>query len=359
MGIATSKQVAVVQIAEPGQPDGIERQAFFFGVGSMFTGIVSRETVARAISVWPVVDANGNLDRGATRIAICGDTFDPGLPLQVTPDNGNWSSTFPGTGFIAVLDGLGNLHWSRHFFSEESLSTTTITDVSIRVEEDAAGMLTDFVTFCGMTSAGNPITCTTQPPTTISPVAPFVAPPPVGGDIYTGGDTDNGVQFDGMVGRVSAPHLAAPPLPLPAPPAPPPVNVDFLSLVGGAGADVLLGISQRSLSEFVVTGTTRSGSGFFPPCSAPAGNTYPLTTTAAFGGTVDFSSLATWELGVLSQFRFDAGVLTLVGSRVLATPRNARLRATCFGMEMPSTSSARPTTVTSPTTSVPRGSSPP
>ncbi|HEX5053279.1 MAG TPA: hypothetical protein VFZ65_16000 [Planctomycetota bacterium] len=280
-----TKQVAIIQIAEPGQPAGIRGQAYFHGMGSNLGGYVGASTFARAISVWPAPTL------AQTRIAICGSTRDPSLPLSPTP--------FNNSGNI----GLGGV-WARHrvhrglrriplsavvlpLLRRRPECEDEITDVSIRVELDAMGQPKEYVTYCGATRNGNPAIA---PPSTMLPgvpaVGPFVAPPAYGNDMYAGGDSDNGAytQWDGIVGRVSFPNAMGNP------------ELDFHSIVGGAGDDALLGIAQKSLGEFVVVGTTQFG-------TVAGGLAFPLTAPDTFAnGTVQFSLLTSWSFGVALRF---------------------------------------------------------
>ncbi len=274
-----TKQVAIVQIAEPGQPAGILRQAYFYGFGSMISGAIGTSTFARAISVWPAATLSD------TRIAICGGTRDPQIPLSPTPMNQSGVLTIggfpPDTGFIAVYNGDLQLQWAYHFFADDQNAKTVITDVSIRVEQDASGQPREYVTYCGATRNGNPVA---GPVSTMLPLAQFAAPPAFQGDTYAGGNADNGafLQWDGIVGRVSSVQGAASPA------------LDFHSIVGGAADDALLGIAQKSLGEFVVVGTTQGGG---------AGLAFPLTAQDTFaGGTIAFSTLPSWSLGVVLRF---------------------------------------------------------
>jgi hypothetical protein len=230
------------------------------------------------------------------RIAICGETADASLPSSPTLPNPaamTPAGTLPFTGFIAVYSGDLSLQWSYHFYADSQATETTITDVAIRVEPDPSGQLREYVTYCGATTNGN---SASGPASTMLPIAPFTAPPPFGGDTYAGGAADNGAagtQWDGIVGRLSSPVGA------------PLVNRDFHSIVGGSGDDVLLGIAQNSLKEFVVVGSTQRGS--LPP--GPLSLAFPLTAQNMFaGGTVDFSVLPGWTFGTALRFRVN-GVL--------------------------------------------------
>ena len=133
---SSTKRVAIIQIAEPNQPDGIRAQAYFSGNGSPLTGAVGASTFARAISVWPAENLSD------MRIAICGSTRETTTPLSPTPPNLSFTGASGSPahgGFIAVYDGNLNFQWSRHFFEDHLNASTTITDVSIRVEQEIRG----------------------------------------------------------------------------------------------------------------------------------------------------------------------------------------------------------------------------
>ena len=116
--------------------------------------------------MWPVLDANGEPDPFATRIAICGESGDNELPLSQAPGGIN---TATWKGFIAVYDGNGALRWSHHFFGPaEGVVHCAVTDVSIRVVDGQ-----DVVTYCGISTYGNP-----QQNLWLTPIQPFVPPTP-------------------------------------------------------------------------------------------------------------------------------------------------------------------------------------
>lgn len=311
-----SKQVAVIQIAEPGQPAGIRGQAYFHGTGTLFQGTLHASTFARAISVWPSEDLS------EMRIAICRSTRDASLPKSPTPPNlaANTGAIAPDTGFIAVYDGNLSLMWSRHFYNGHNSTHSTITDLSIRVEEDSNQQLRDYVTYCGATTRNSAVALSTM-----TPEKPFPAPTPSAGNTYTDGQgpgilADN---WDGMVGRVSSPHLSTAP-------TSPTVDLDFHSVFGGTGHDALLGLSQRSLDDFVVVGVTSHNS--------PDPIALPLLQVGMFaGGVASFGSLQGWTLGVVARFIFPAGSsnLILLGSRVIGSPNSVTIARDVLWVDTP------------------------
>lgn len=331
--MASTKQVVIVQVAEPGQPNGIRFQAYFYGQGSLLGGASGAPTFARAISVWPApTDA-------ATRIAICGSTREVTLPLGPatinTSANIGSSGTPPFSGFVAVYDGSLTLLWLYHFFADDPNAVTTITDVSIRVEPDALGQDREYVTYCGVTNNGNPFpggpvsTMLPAGPPPLGPTfGPFAAPPSFMGDTYAGGDSDNGayVQYDGIVGRVSSPLSSST--------SPGTPTLDFHSIVGGVGNDALLGLSQKSLQDFVVVGVTQGS-------PVPGTLAFPLTVQDTFGmGTVVFNSATAWVYGVAMQFAAPtpanmAAALQLVHSRVIGTSNSATIARDVLWQDAP------------------------
>jgi len=273
--IFSSRQVVVLQVTDstslfpPSPTHPIVWQRYFYGM--IAPGPVpSYPSNARGISVWP------GATETATRIAICGETYDQFLPgsLQLP-----WSSNnnAHAGGFIAVFNGAGALLWSHHFFTDRGTGPSynnghcAITDVSIRV--DAAG--NDVVTYCGISSFGNP----PGPVDSLSPRLDFT--PPTGlvpCQNPTGGATDNGAgQWDGIVGRLS--HSAAG------------TTHVFHSIVGGHEQDGLFGIAEIDENVFVAVGSSGT------PAGIPLGtNTFPFTTPACpASGT---------SQGVVMVFRF-------------------------------------------------------
>jgi hypothetical protein len=135
-GQVTEKQVVILQVADPdnpAHPDGLAWQRYWFGHDSNISSGLLRPSFARGISVWPAQDPSGAPDDLNTRIAICGETYDQVLPQAATPDRTNFSGDYA-AGFIAVYDGNGELLWSYHFYGEDHAASTTITDLSIRVD---------------------------------------------------------------------------------------------------------------------------------------------------------------------------------------------------------------------------------
>jgi hypothetical protein len=200
------------------------------------------------------------------------------------------------------------LRWSYHFFEANTNARSVITDVSIRVENGV-----EYVTYCGASNNGNDPGMQAN---TMLPIRPFEAPPPIGNDTYAGGAANNShsnsttnplpnhTQWDGIVGRLSAPFAPATPSP----------TMEFHSIVGGTGDDTLLGIAQISLDRFVVVGSTRG------PAVAP-GLAFPLTNATLFGsGSMQFHSSTSWELGTFLEFEAPNMTRTSPGTTTNPTP---------------------------------------
>jgi hypothetical protein len=232
-----SRQVIVVQCVSEAAPDAIAWQRFFYGEtqSSLF-----RATNARAISVWP--EANP-LD---TRVAICGETYDTTLPLsQASPAA---STATDSTGFVAVFDGNGNLLWTHHLFGGVATESCAVTDVAIR-REGNPGALRDVVTFCGISSHGNPASLVG------TPLQPLNFHPSYG-PYVSAGNVDNGAgQWDGFVGRVhhrfNNPNDEH--------------ETDFHSIISGPGQDGLFGLAEVLGELFVVVGNTVQPTSSQPP----------------------------------------------------------------------------------------------
>lgn len=265
-----SRQVALLQVSGPG---GIIWQRYFYGETLLpfppqpGNGL---STHARAISVYPSATLED------TRIAICGETFDRNLPRSSSV-NKIWSNTYA-TGWVAVYDGNGNLRWTLHLHGFDPMASTVVTDLSIRVD----GTL-DEVTYCGVTSNGF---YTPTPPdpnleTTIEPIRPFDAQAmqttciesPASGSSHNASAPDSATnQWDGFVGRASAPHAGSPPIT---------VTRDFFSIVGGSFQDGLFGLAELDRDNFVVVGSTTSSTA----SSGPA-RTVPLSRQVPFNWPV-------------------------------------------------------------------------
>ncbi|MBK8099574.1 MAG: hypothetical protein IPK26_20890 [Planctomycetes bacterium] len=255
-----------------------------------FQLLLGLSTCVRAVSVFPA------LTEAATRIAVCGETFDDTMPLGqptqplgfVHPAGGNQCG-----GFVMVFDGAGALLWSHQFWSGAGQEPCSVTDVSIRVESRAQGLV-DVVTYCGGTAGGAP-----AGGSPLSPLLRFVAPlPTCAGDSPAAGDSDNGFgQWDGFVGRIErnqgAGSVATP---------------VFTSIVAGVDQELLLGLSEFSPDVFAVVGWTAN-------TTITQGNfTLPLTQRC-------YSTLTSGSHALVMTF--DAaptrtgGDLVLIGSTVL------------------------------------------
>jgi hypothetical protein len=239
------RSVAVLQIAAM---DGvIQHQAYFHGKAQFQGGPEwGLSNYARAVAVAPGVNA------ADTRVVICGDTFDDQLPRAATPDYHGFQGASP-TGFIAMFDGTANLLCSYQLYGHANQSQTTITDVAIH-HDPVTGM--DVVTYCGASTNG--VAADTSGGATVStlaPLHPFAAPPVssgCGSTIYAAGNTHAGSvpigatgQWDGFVGRLTAPH-ANPPLSS--------VRQTFHSIVGGGWDEALCGITELPNGRFAVVG---------------------------------------------------------------------------------------------------------
>ncbi len=154
---STPRQVVIVQITKASQTSvgdatnqDVLAQVYFYGSTPGLAAEDLRSTNARGISVWPAEDPDD------TRIAICGETYDETIPLSQDPTTGraSASATTP-SGFIAVYDGNLALLWTWHFFGSAENGICAVTDVSIRVDDDD-DPLEDVVTYCGITTFGNP-----------------------------------------------------------------------------------------------------------------------------------------------------------------------------------------------------------
>ncbi|HEX5053268.1 MAG TPA: hypothetical protein VFZ65_15945, partial [Planctomycetota bacterium] len=295
----------VVMLQEAGTADQtIGFQRYYYGTN---TDMSFHGNNARGISVWPAAT------RADTRIAICGETFDEMLPRGNSPGTqapAGWPGWYAGpinmqpssAGFIAMFDGDGTLQWSHQFFGPGTGQFCAITDVSVRVGPTVDGQMTDYVTFCGISTYGNAsggpnanLTLTVEKPfaapTGPSPVCPNAA----------GGATNNGPgQWDGIVGRLSHVHSA------PGTPA----TAEYLSILGGVQQDGLFGIADIDEQHFAVVGST----GFTP--AVGVGNAqFPVTYSlpGACPGLVNASA------GVVAVFRADPAALVLESSTLIGS----------------------------------------
>lgn len=249
------RQVAVLQVVDddsPGTQRLITWQRYFFG---NTPGNLTRATNARAVSVWrePTL--------AATRVAICGETYDQSLPLSQAPGGWAAASAAAPSGYIAVYDGAGTLLWTHHFFAgANGANACAITDVSIRVENGV-----DVVTYCGISSHGLPAAGTE-----LSPLLPFAAP----GACNGGSPGTPAGQWDGIVGRVVFNGVTS--------------TRTFHSIVGGPGQDGLFGISEIDMDRFAVVGSAQAATGasgfpFTTFCGAPG--PYTVGTALIFDAT--------------------------------------------------------------------------
>lgn len=239
--IGTKKQVVVLQAIRPNQ--SIAWQRFYYG----FVENSERWTNARAISVW------AGPTREATRIAICGETTNDRMPLDQLL--GGVAGTVNSKGFIAVFDGRGDLLWSytllcQHATNLALTGDVVVTDVAMRVEGGE-----DVVTYCGFSNGGTEGLSAAS----IAPLRPFAAPTIGCSHALAGGAAHNGSgspptgtpgACDGFVGRLRRPQVTASP-----------AAVDFHSVVGGSGDDVLNGIAEIDANRFVVVGSSRRNEG--------------------------------------------------------------------------------------------------
>ena len=254
-GMLRQRQIGILQIIKPdsispGQV--IHKQTYFYG--SSLPEDDDRATNVRGIAVWPTGVPS------TTRVAICGETYDKTLPLSNAPAGWPLATATNSSGFIAVFDGDAVLKWTHHFFGG-NVGSSAVTDVCIRV--DAVG--TDIVTYCGISTHGNPTMPPPPPPPngTLTPVDPF--PPP--GPGAAGGATDNGPgQWDGFVGRLVRGPTG-------------PTVPTFHSVVGGVGQDGLFGIAELDEFRFVAVGSTAITTTGGPP----PGATFPLTSMSLAG----------------------------------------------------------------------------
>jgi hypothetical protein len=278
--VSAAKQVVVLQARGPlsGGGDngdqGIKWQRYLYGDTGIFDGPVSRTaTNARAVSVWPVVTSNGDLDEAETRIAICGETYEGRLPKNQWDGQFGWDK-FRGaqpvllygghglpSGYIAVYTGGGELLWTYQFFYPDDSNTSdiqggcAITDVSIRVE-NVEGVLRDVVTYCGVSSFGVHSGSTVD---ALDPLLPFAwtraSPSGTFGASGSANNSDFGSipkvrQWDGIVGRLYNAHGPA------AAVLGSNTQKEFHSVVGGREQDGLWGLAELDLNRFVVVGST-------------------------------------------------------------------------------------------------------
>ncbi len=250
-----ARQVVVLQCSDA--TGTIQWQKYYYGRTNLF-GFVTQGTNARGISVWPEASAE------ATRIAICGETYDADLPFSATTAPTAAPSATSAAGFIAVFDGTGTLLWSHHVWGATTAQSCAITDVSIRLEPEnflIPEVAPEVVTYCGISTHGNP-----GAGTTLTPLLPFVS----SGPCMSSGSTHFGVgQWDGIVGRVLRNPGGI-------------VTRVFHAIVAGPSQDGLFGIAELDANRFVAVGGTKQVSigapapGFADPNNASVGLTGPF-----------------------------------------------------------------------------------
>lgn len=285
-------QVTILQVSN--EDGSIAWQRYFFGESP---GVTNDHvaTNARGISVCPVFDpASGQLDLAATRIAICGESYDFALPLwQPDRTTVQAAAAFP-AGFIAVFDGNGALQWTHSFFDDNPAGPgdAAITDVSVRVLGNGS-VRRDVVTYCGISTVG---AAGVPPIVSFVPFLPFAAPTNPCPNA-AGGATDNGTQqWDGMVGRLSRLQSGGA------------TTVEFHSVVGGSEQDGLFGIAEIDENRFVVVGSSAVA-------AAPA-NSFPFTVGTTAQGVCPGTS-APHCVGVVMIF--DAKPTVIGGPLLLET----------------------------------------
>jgi len=251
---------AILQVTDAQQ--NIVWQRFFHGDGGNQNPMAVTSTHARGISVFPAATPV------ETRIAICGETFDQRLPLSALQNGAESGLVNESAGFLAVYNGRGDLLWTYLFYGNDKDAGTVITDVAIHVDNRGPEPL-DVVTYCGLSANGSydptPMVPTATP---LTPLLPFTGPgySPSCGDFYANGNETNhplnpaipgpdvtqaSRQWDGIVGRLVRAHNNTGP-----------ITRRFHSIVGGyPDFEGLFGITEKSMDEFAVVGTTMSASG--------------------------------------------------------------------------------------------------
>ncbi|MBL8730304.1 MAG: hypothetical protein JNM25_17940 [Planctomycetes bacterium] len=283
------RQVVIVQCVDAAGT--IQWQRYFFGTTNVPGA--RRATNARAISVWEAETA------ADARIAICGETYDDTLPLSQAPAGFVQNPLLQPdpTGFVAVYNGEGLLLWTHHFFGVplafpellQNQPDCAITDLSIRVEGEGENRR-DVVTYCGISSWGNPATGNDW----LDPILPFA-----GGTGTSAGNTDFGpYQWDGIVGRLSRDHQG----PFGG------LQREFQSTVGGPDQDGVFGLAEVEGNRFVVAGSARELGGSAPPIGFPFTS---FSTTVGFPfqvGTLLAFDAAPTRLGVPAALELENGL---------------------------------------------------
>ena len=304
--------VAVLQVTDA--QGGIQWQRFFHGDGGGLAPLVVTTTRGRSVSVWPGPTPE------ATRIAICGETFDQRLPpfAAGSPESG---LTTGSSGYIAVYNGLGELRWNHLLFGHDPAASTVVTDISIRVEQ-VGGASVDVVTYCGTSTNGqfdpDPMG---SGPTPLSPTANAFAAPTTGclGVPYAAGDAANHPIFaglpdlqspslnpDGIIGRLIRDNAAGT------------TTRAFHCIVGGYEADSLWGLAERDPGRFAVVGTTLSQGSTSGPIYFPVTRPYWLQPPAP---QICFGAPNSFHHGVVAEFDVSlvplGGPVLLVGSTLI------------------------------------------
>jgi hypothetical protein len=253
LGPGQRRQVVMIQctsadLFDPAVPQDFQRilwQKYYYGSTA---DVLDRASNARAIAVWPT------LEDETTRVVVCGETYDQQLPLAGLAFPSFLAATAQApTGFIAVLNGAGDLLWSHHVYGVDPANSCAITDVSIRVEPDGR----EVVTYCGISSHGDP-----GPGTSLTAqLAPGFVVAPAG-------------TWTGIVGRVSRTTAGLQP-------------VEFHTATWLVSAqEGLFGLAeievdysvQPPLSRFVVVGATGASA---PPGQSGIAYTFDATGTRA------------------------------------------------------------------------------
>lgn len=238
VGFSSPSPIQVVVIQCTDLTGAIVWQRYFYGYTAS-EALRTRKTNARAISVWPADEPDD------VRVAICGETYDVELPASQISGGYSGAAADHPTGFVAVFDGSGDLQWSYQFYGHNTGADCAITDLSVRVEQGEESVAYDVVTYCGISSHGEPPT-----PSPLTPLLPFDAPLGTTGCFQAGGgDVANGTgQWDGIVGRLRHDRSTGA------------TTRSFHSIVGGAVQDGLFGLSELDEHRFAVVGsTTRVG----------------------------------------------------------------------------------------------------
>ncbi|MEQ1632505.1 MAG: hypothetical protein ABL997_09040 [Planctomycetota bacterium] len=305
LGANNVRQVVMLQRTDTAtQQNTLQR--FYFGSSPVPLNL--RSANARGISVWPADTPE------ATRVVICGETYDQTIPLSQDPVAGFTSAVGNNaTGFIAVYDGALTLLWTHHFFGTSAFGECAVTDVSVRVIPVAGGTR-DVITYCGISTFGNPAAGNAW----LTPVQPFAAPASTcggGARGWANGNSNNAVgQWDGFVGRISRDSAAAGA-----------TVTEFHSVVGGAQQDGLFGLSELEDDKFAVCGSSASAGTVSAGLACPgvcvvAADTYCLGTVFVFDAAPVASSnpLLLEATDVLGQ----PGGMNTLARDVLAQPRS-------------------------------------